>query len=37
MTRADNKPSETNYRRDDKKGIYLRGNAAVPIRDSYFV
>ena len=37
MTRANNKFSKTNYRKDNRKGIYLRGNAAVFIKDSYFI
>ena len=37
MIRANNKPSKTNYWRDNRKGIYLRGNTAVPIRDSHFI
>ena len=37
MIRANNKFSKTNYWRDNRKGIHSRGNAAVPIRDSYFI
>ena len=37
MTKANNKFSKTNYQRDNRKGIHLRGNATVPIRDSHFI
>ena len=37
MTKANNKPSKTDYWRDNRKSIYLKGNTAVPIKDSYFI
>ena len=37
MTRVNNKFSKTDYQKDNKKGIHLKGNAAVPIKNSYFV